>query len=180
MMIKGIQVKKRDEAGDTCDADAFARAMADANVVPLRKSHGRVRVTAPVSMPPKASTTHDEEAEADKESDESFTAHGVDRREIQKLKRGEYVAADRYDLHGFTANAAAAAVRRFLDTSRRHGHRCVCIVHGRGLRSPGGVAVLKTLVRALLRSHGAVLAFADAPRSDGGSGAVYLLLRRRA
>ena len=173
-------MKKRDEIRDTCDADAFARAMAEANVVPLRKSHGRVRATAPVSMPPKASTTRDDEAEADGESYASFTAHGVDRREIQKLKRGEYVPADRYDLHGLTAHAASSAVKQFLDASRRHGHRCVCIVHGRGLRSPGGVAVLKTLVRALLRSHGAVLAFADAPRSDGGSGAVYLLLRRRA
>jgi DNA-nicking Smr family endonuclease len=175
-----ILVKKRDQTGDTRDADAFARAMADANVVPLRKSHDRVRASAPVSMPPRPSTTGDDEAEADGESDVSFAAHGVDRREIQKLKRGEYIAADRYDLHGLTANAASAAVTQFLDTSRRHGHRCVCIVHGRGLRSPGGVAVLKTLVRALLRSHGGVLAFADAPRSDGGSGAVYLLLRRRA
>jgi DNA-nicking Smr family endonuclease len=173
-------VKKRDETGDTCDADAFARAMADANVVPLRKSHGRVRATAPVRLSPQASTTRHDEAETDGESGAGYAAHGVDRREIRKLKRGEYVAADRYDLHGLTANAASAAVKQFLDTSRRHGHRCVCIVHGRGLRSPGGVAVLKTLVRALLRSHGAVLAFADAPRSNGGSGAVYLLLRRRA
>jgi DNA-nicking Smr family endonuclease len=172
-------VKKRDGSDDTCDTDAFARAMADANVVPLRKSHGRVRATSPVSLPPKTSTTRTDEAETDGESGVSFAAHGVDRREIQKLKRGEYVPADRYDLHGLTANAASTAVKAFLDTSRRHGHRCVCIVHGRGLRSPGGVAVLKTLVRALLRSHGAVLAFADAPRSDGGSGAVYLLLRRR-
>jgi DNA-nicking Smr family endonuclease len=176
-------VKKRDETGDTRDADAFARAMADANVVPLRRtSNRRARNTTPISLPPIArpSNARDVEAETDGESDASFAAHGVDRREIRRLKRGEYVPADRYDLHGFTANAASAAVKEFLDTSRRRGHRCVCIVHGRGLRSPGGVAVLKTLVRALLRSHGAVLAFADAPRSDGGSGAVYLLLRRRA
>jgi DNA-nicking Smr family endonuclease len=180
IIIAKILVKKRDETGATGEADAFARAMLDANVVPLRKSHGRVRATAPVSMPPRASITRDDEAEADGESYESFTAHGVDRREIQKLKRGEYVAAARYDLHGLTAQVASSAVNQFLDTSCRRGHRCVCIVHGRGLRSPGGVAVLKTLVRALLRSHRGVLAFADAPRSDGGSGAVYLLLRRRA
>jgi DNA-nicking Smr family endonuclease len=175
-------VKKRD-ATDDGEADAFARAMADANVVPLRRqSHGRVRTTAPVDLPPMAtpSNARNVEAETDGESDASFAAHGVDSREIRKLKRGEYVPADRYDLHGLTANAASAAVKQFLDRSRRNGHRCVCIVHGRALRSPGGVAVLKTRVRALLRSHTAVLAFADAPRSEGGSGAVYLLLRRQA
>jgi DNA-nicking Smr family endonuclease len=175
-------VKKRDTTDDD-EADAFARAMADANVVPLRgRSHGRVRTIAPVNLPPvaKASNARDVEHETGEESDASFSAHGVDPREIRKLKRGEYVPADRYDLHGLTANAASAVVKQFLDTSRRNGHRCVCIVHGRGLRSPGGVAVLKTRVRALLRAHTAVLAFADAPRSDGGSGAVYLLLRRQA
>jgi len=88
-----------------------------------------VRATTPVSMPPKVSTTRDDEAEATGESGASFAAHGVDRREIRKLKRGEYLPADRYDLHGLTANAAAAAVKRFLETSRRNGHRCVCIVH---------------------------------------------------
>jgi DNA-nicking Smr family endonuclease len=177
-------VKKRDdETGDGDEADAFARAMADANVVPLRRtSHRRARTIAPVNLPAMVSASRADGvgAEADTESDASFAAHGVDRREIRKLKRGEYVPADRCDLHGLTANAASAAVKRFLDTACRNRHRCVCIVHGRGLRSPGGVAVLKVGVRALLRSHAAVLAFADAPRSDGGSGAVYLLLRRPA
>jgi hypothetical protein len=45
--------------------------------------------------------------------------------------------------------------------------------------SPGGVAVLKARVRGDLRSHPAVLAYADAPPSAGGAGAVYVLLRRR-
>lgn len=157
--------------------------MADANVVPLRRtSNRRVRTTAPVDLPPMhtSSKAGDVDSDIDGASDASFAADGVDRREIRRLTRGEYVPADRCDLHGLTANAASAAVKRFLDASRRKGHRCVCVVHGRGLRSPGGVAVLKTRVRALLRLHTAVLAFADAPRADGGSGAVYLLLRRPA
>ena len=98
---------------------------------------------------------------------------------IRKLKRGEHAAADRLDLHGMTADAACARATQFIDASRHRHHRCVCIVHGRGLRSPGGVAVLKARVRAALRSHDAVLAYADAPRSDGGAGAMYVLLRRK-
>ena len=139
-------------------------------------SRGRVRAASPVSLPP--ATTATPPSDDSGQSDEAFAAPGVDRREIRKLKRGEYVAADRRDLHGMTAAAACASVKQFLESSRHNRHRCICIVHGRGLRSPGGVAVLKARVREYLRSHRAVLAFADAPRSDGGAGAVYVLLRR--
>jgi DNA-nicking Smr family endonuclease len=111
-------------------------------------------------------------------SAEDFTAPGVDRREIRKLKRGEYVAADRQDLHGMTTADACASVGQFINKSRDNQRRCVCIVHGRGLHSEGKISVLKARVRAYLRSHRSVLAYADAPRSDGGSGAVYVLLRK--
>ena len=168
-------MKTRDETDDESEADAFARAMANEDVVRLATdSRGRVRAAPPITLPPATTPAHDD----DEESDEDFVAPGVDRREIRKLKRGEYVAADRRDLHGTTAAAACANVKQFLETSRHHRHRCICIVHGRGLRSPGGVAVLKARVRECLRSHRAVLAFADAPRSDGGAGAVYVLLRK--
>ena len=130
----------------------------------------------PISLPP--ATTATPPGNDSDESDEDFAAPGVDRREIRKLKRGEYVAAGRRDLHGMDAAAACASVKQFLETSRHNRHRCICIVHGRGLRSPGGVAVLKARVREYLRSHRSVLAYADAPRSDGGAGAVYVLLRR--
>ena len=167
-----MKTRKETEASD---ADAFARAMRDEQVVPLvPDSSGRVRATSPVSLPPvtKPPATDDPHLDADVDSGVDFVAHGVDRREIRKLKRGDYSPVGRYDLHGLTADAASVGVQQFLASSRRSGRRCVCIVHGRGLRSPGGVAVLKRRVRALLRSHGAVLAFADAPRGDGGTGCV--------
>jgi DNA-nicking Smr family endonuclease len=140
-----------------------------------------VRATSPLSLAPiaKPPANDDRHVDADGESGVDFVAHGVDRRELRKLKRGDYSPAGRYDLHGLTADAASVGVKQFLASSCRSSCRCVCIVHGRGLRSPGGVAVLKRRVRALLRSHGAVLAFADAPRGDGGAGAVYVLLRRQ-
>ena len=168
-------VKKRDETDDASAADAFARAMAKDEVVRLTPdAKGRVRAVRTVTLAPIGSAPRDEEDA----SDDDFAAPGVDRREIRKLKRGEYAAAERHDLHGMTAAAACASVTQFLQRSRRHGCRCVCIVHGRGLRSPGGIAVLRARVREHLKSQRAVLAYADAPRSDGGSGAVYVLLRR--
>jgi DNA-nicking Smr family endonuclease len=112
------------------------------------------------------------------ESDSDFAAPGVDRREIRKLKRGAYPPTARRDLHGLTATEADATVRRFIDNSRHHGHRCISIVHGRGLHSQGRLPILKTGVRDRLKTHPAVLAYTDAPQSDGGAGAVYVLLRK--
>ena len=162
------------------DDDHFAEAMAD--VVPLQPDHrGRVRAAPAVTTrrrptaaaPSALPESHDDGVGAE----EGYVAPGVDRRELRKLKRGDYAAGDVLDLHGQTAAEAVASVKQFID-SRRHRHRCVSIVHGRGLHSKGNVSVLKTRVREYLRRHTAVLAYAEAPRTDGGSGAVYVLLRK--
>ena len=173
-------VKKPDQRDDD-DAAAFARAMAAEDVVPLARDRAeRVPANAPASLPPldRSAAARDGHAEPEADADADFAAHGVDRREVRKLKRGDYPAASRCDLHGLTSDAAQETVRQFLQASRHRHHRCVCIVHGRGLRSPGGVAVLKARVRQFLRGNPAVLAYADAPPADGGAGAVYVLLRR--
>jgi DNA-nicking Smr family endonuclease len=163
------------------DAEWLARAMAD--VVPLRDRRERVRAEPPIEVPkgPRASTPPParEQPDEDDDSASSFAVPGVDRREIRKLKRGDHVPGRRLDLHGVTAAEAVAKVTRFIADSRPL-HRCVCIIHGRGLHSAGNVAILKMRVRACLRRHQAVLAYADAPPSDGGAGAVYVLLRKSA
>jgi DNA-nicking Smr family endonuclease len=155
------------------DDDAFAREMR--NVVRLEPDpRGRVRSAAPVS-PPRHPLKQTEPADT---SDTDFVAHGFDRREIRKLKRGEYIVRGRSDLHGMTSADALATVKRLIENSRHRGHRCVCIIHGRGLHSRDNQPILKTRVRNYLRSQRSVLAYTDAPASDGGSGAVYVLLRR--
>jgi DNA-nicking Smr family endonuclease len=157
---------------DESDAAAFKLEMAD--VVPLEPDpRRRVRHAPRITAPP-AATPPDIHDDA---GDDAFAAPGVDRKEIRKLKRGEYPARDRYDLHGLTAADACVSVERFIDSSRHRRHRCVCIVHGRGLHS-AGTPILRARVRKSLRSNPAVLAYADAPRSDGGPGAVYVLLRK--
>ena len=162
-------VSRRDDASD---ADVFERAMADVvRLVP--DPRGRIR-EAPSVSPPSAAATDDSVAEPDGD----FAAHGAGRRELKKLKRGEYPVGDWRDLHGMTAAEACASVDRLIDNSRHARHRCVCIVHGRGLHSEGQTSVLKARVRERLRQHRSVLAYADAPPSDGGSGAVHVLLRK--
>ena len=163
--------------GDDTDANAFAEAMRD--VVPLARDHRqRVRTAPPLashSQPYRTPPARSRDDEPDEE-DTGFVATGIDRRELRKLRRGSYIPGRRLDLHGMSSRAAVAAVERFVAASRR-GFRCVAIVHGRGLHSDGNVAVLRNDVRALLRRHPAVLAYADAPRDAGGSGAVFVLLR---
>jgi DNA-nicking Smr family endonuclease len=181
--VKGRSKKSErdDKRNETNVADAevddFARAMAD--VVRLAPDpRGRVRA-APHVTRPRAATPSTSAAGNDDHgvSESGFVAPGVDRRELRKLKRGEYAASSRLDLHGQTAAEAVASVKQFIDNGH-HRHRCVCIVHGRGLHSKGNLSILKTRVRECLRQHRAVLAYADAPRADGGPGAVYVLLRK--
>jgi DNA-nicking Smr family endonuclease len=153
-------------------ADPRGRVQAPPVVSPLRSGQNPRRTDPPRPSAPTAASE-----QADDDSATGFAAPGVDRRELRKLKRGDYIPGKRLDLHGMTGAEAVASVTRFIEKSRGL-HRCVSIVHGRGLRSAGNVAVLKTRVRACLRQHGAVLAYADAPRNDGGPGAVYVLLRK--
>lgn len=164
------------------DLALFSREVADAR--PLAPdARGRVhvapqaRVTVPAKHPSaaKAPVEGDDDAAA---ALEAYVAPGVDRRELRRLRRGDYAPDLRLDLHGLMAAEAVARVTRVLDSGPGHRPRCLCVVHGRGLHSAGNVAVLKSRVRACLRAHRAVLAFADAPKDDGGQGAVYVLLRR--
>jgi DNA-nicking Smr family endonuclease len=155
------------------DHDDFARAMAD--VVPLPPDpRGRVERSAPShEMRPVDEASHVSGPVPDE-----YVAPGVDRREIRKLRRGGHTVCGRLDLHGMSVADAGKSVGRFIENSRHARHRCVCIIHGKGLNSAGGVSLLRNPVREILMRIGSVLAFAAAPASDGGAGAVYVLLRR--
>lgn len=106
---------------------------------------------------------------------------GLDRRIVQKLRRGDYPLQGELDLHGLTRGEAKDALEKFVVRSRQTGRRCVLIVHGRGLHSRDQIPILKEGVQEWL-SHGRlariVLAFSSARPQDGGAGAVYVLLRR--
>lgn len=107
---------------------------------------------------------------------------GFDRREARRLARGEIAAELSVDLHGFPEVEARGALRDALRRARRAGLRTVRVIHGRGLRSPGG-PVLKTAVPRWLAEPPLgswVLAFASAPPGQGGTGATLVLLRTRA
>lgn len=96
---------------------------------------------------------------------------------LQKLRRGQYAVDAEIDLHGLNAAQAKHALRDFIvDAVARHW-RCVRVVHGKGRRSGPRGPVLKPIVFHWLQRSNHVLAFGSARPVDGGSGALYVLLR---
>ena len=106
---------------------------------------------------------------------------GFDRKLMRKLRNGHFPIQDYIDLHGMTRQLAKTSVREFLLASYKNGLRCVLVIHGRGLNSDNHIPVLKERLPVWL-SRGPVkkivLAFSTARPYDGGTGAVYILLRR--
>lgn len=100
---------------------------------------------------------------------------------VRKLRRGNFPIDGQLDLHGASAGEAREALATFLRDKRARGERVVLVVHGKGEHSPGGVGVLRGEISAWLSQGAAshhVAAFCTAQDTDGGSGAVYVLLRR--
>jgi DNA-nicking Smr family endonuclease len=96
---------------------------------------------------------------------------------LRKLRRGHWVVQDVVDLHGHNRQEARLLLAEFLGASLKRGLRCVRLVHGKGLRSPGKEPVLKGKVQLWLAKRDEVLAFCEAPRNQGGSGALLVLLK---
>ena len=120
----------RDGAADA-DAEYFARAMADVvRLVPDPRGRVRRRSTRQRDPPGESvhavvvPTRHTRTSPRPASSPQAWTGVSSDR-----LTRGEHTPGRWLDLHGMTAAEAVANVKRLIDTG---GHRCVCIVHGRG------------------------------------------------
>ena len=107
----------------------------------------------------------------------SFRRRGVGLDVVRKLRRGVWALQDEIDLHGLRTDAARERVTAFLRDSARAGLRCVRVVHGKGLGSPGREPVLKAKVKSWLVQRSEVLAFTHARPSDGGHGALIVLLK---
>lgn len=102
---------------------------------------------------------------------------GLPRRVLTDLRRGRWVVQAQLDLHGLTRDEARSALGHFLHHALENGYRCVRLIHGKGLGSPGREPVLKHLSRGWLMQRNEILAFCQARPHDGGEGALLVLLR---
>jgi DNA-nicking Smr family endonuclease len=107
----------------------------------------------------------------------SYLRTGVGEQAMRQLRRGFWVIQDELDLHGLTVVEAHPLLGQFLNHCARRGLRCVRIIHGKGLRSRNREPVLKRRVAGWLIQREDILAFCQARRADGGSGAVVVLLK---
>lgn len=180
--------KKDSDNSPEDDVSLFRRHMGDAK--PLRPTEKapahRPRVTA------KARFKRQDERAALRESleaniDESETGAGeslryhrpsVGRRTMRKLARGNFSVQDEIDLHGMTVPEAKEALQEFIGECELRGLTCIRVVHGKGLGSGNRGPIIKGKVNKWLRQWNAVLAFVSARQVDGGTGAVYVLLRK--
>ena len=168
------------------DRGLFRQAMAD--VRPLRQDRVALRRRPPSPVPRQRIAderqvidellTHEIDPDALETGEELFHARpGVQRRVLRKMRRGHYRIQDELDLHGLTVPLAHAALREFLAECRLRRRRCVRVIHGKGRRSSNRGPVLKARVDRWLRQWDEVIAFCSARPADGGTGAVYVLLR---
>lgn len=107
----------------------------------------------------------------------SFRRPGIGTDVTRKLRRGDWSIQRQLDLHGLRSDEAREALGKFIREANRHGIRCVRVVHGKGLGSPGKAPVLKSKVHSWLVQKNEVLAFVQAKPAEGGAGALIVLLQ---
>ncbi|MDE0702839.1 MAG: Smr/MutS family protein [Rhodospirillaceae bacterium] len=108
-------------------------------------------------------------------------APGVDKRTATRFRRGLMPIDATLDLHGHTQNSGRTALAGFLRAHRAAGRRCVLVVTGKGLKDDWSVGALRQALPGWLNApdlRRLILAYCHAQPHHGGSGAVYILLRR--
>lgn len=175
------------------ETELFSRAVGP--VVPLAPQHhpgGKASLARP-RPPPVAeqrlldelavmqealSDGFDVESLLDTDESLSFRRPGIGVDVVRKLRRGSWSIQRQLDLHGFRREDARNALGAFIREANRAGLRCVRVVHGKGLGSPGKAPVLKGKVQSWLVQKKEVLAFVQARPAAGGAGALVVLLVR--
>lgn len=183
--------KAREEAARVArvEADVFRTSVGE--VKALRERNHVPHKPAPPEPLPVQSQRNDREALEASLSDAfdpdnlletddtlSFRRPGIGPDVTRKLRRGVWVPQDRIDLHGLRSDEAREALAEFIRRCVRRGVRCVRVIHGKGLGSPGKEPVLKGKVRSWLVQKEEVLAFVEARGAEGGAGALMVLLRQ--
>jgi DNA-nicking Smr family endonuclease len=138
-----------------------------AETPPATPQRAPIKITAPVATPKLA-------LEAGKPAD-------LDRRTMDRLRKGRLRPESRIDLHGMTADRAHAALNGFLADALSTDKRCVLVITGKGSLKEGG-GIIRRELPAWLNAAGnrsRILGFAGAQPADGGGGAFYVLLKRR-
>jgi DNA-nicking Smr family endonuclease len=188
--LAAAQEAARQEAERRAHAERTLFIRAAGQVQPIRR-HGRVQLAPDQPAPLPVQQQLDErrvlqEAISDEfdaatllDIDDalSFRRPGVGADVTRKLRKGEWSIQGEIDLHGLRREDAREALAGFIREAHRRGWRCVRVVHGKGLGSPGKAPVLKGKVQGWLVQKNEVMAFVQARGDEGGAGALVVLLK---
>jgi len=188
--------KQRAEQEPESEEALFHRAMQDVEPLSAKKS-GREVIPSKEAADPVPSRRDDEAkyrqylrdlVQGRAEFDIQFTNEyfqgsikGLDSKIMQKLKAGQYSPQDHLDLHGLTSEQAWQLLVEFIKENFMAGNRCLLVIPGRGKNSPLGRSVLREQIQSWLTRDPlkrVLLAFSTAQPRHGGSGALYVLLRK--
>jgi len=106
----------------------------------------------------------------------SFRRPGIGTDVTARLRKGDWAIQAQVDLHGLRSDEARETLGGFIRNAYKQGLRCVRVVHGKGLGSPGKQPVLKTKTQRWLIQKNEVIAFVQAKPAEGGAGALVVLL----
>lgn len=163
------------------EADLFRRAMKDARPLPEGDPAEPSAAPSPSPRPPSgpASPRGTDQVGNFPELSAGATA-GLDSRTMDRLKRGRIRPEAKLDLHGKTRDEAHRALSGFLARAQGDGRRCVIVVTGKGRLGEGGGVIRNEVPHwlNLAPNRARILGFAQAQPRDGGTGALYVLLRR--
>lgn len=108
-----------------------------------------------------------------------FKRDGLQNKVFKRLRKGQIPVIAELDLHGHTIYKAKLAIDRFvLQNHNIHTPGCIRIIHGKGYGSQDATPVIKKYIPGWLQEYSNVLAYCSCPVSDGGTGAVYVLMKR--
>jgi DNA-nicking Smr family endonuclease len=170
------------------EANLFARAVGVVQRMPQRD---QASIHPPAPAPVAVQRQKDEEAVLrdalsdgfdvssllDTDDALSFRRPGIGIDVTQKLRKGGWSIQREIDLHGLRSDEARVALAEFIRSAHRQGLRCLRVVHGKGLGSPGKTSVLKPKVHSWLIQKNQVMAFVQAKPAEGGAGALLVLLK---
>ena len=112
------------------------------------------------------------------EDDLHWARDGVQESQMRKLKLGQIGFEGSLDLHGMTVEKARETLWAFIAEATRFEIRCVRVTHGKAARLDGKRPMIKSHVNTWLRQHPQVLGFTSCQAKHGGTGAVYVMLKR--
>ncbi len=108
-----------------------------------------------------------------------FARTGLQFKTQKQLRQGKIIIDDHLDLHGLSITEARETLLAFISFAQKQQIRCIRLVHGKGYRASSEKPVLKNKVNSWLRQHPEVLAFSSAQPRDGGTGAMYIILKNQ-